>query len=90
MAAGGNTNPEVISALVMAGADVNEKNNNGLTPLMLAARINPNLEVITTLLNHGTAPKVKDDSGKMAIDYARENENLKNAEALRRLEEASK
>jgi ankyrin repeat protein len=85
-----NSSPEVIKALIEAGADVNTKTDFGNTPLILTAQHNPNPEVITMLLNLGANPKAKDRRGKMAIDYARENENLKNTEALRKLEEASK
>ena len=90
-AAKDNKNPEVITILVEAEADVNAKNKDGKTPLMLAADYNTNPEaIITTLLQHGADPRIKDNTGKMAIDYARNNEKLKNTEALRRLEEVSK
>ena len=56
----------------------------------MAAQSNPDPEVIVVLLNLGADPKVKDNYGEMAIDYARRNEKLKNTEALRSLEEVSK
>ena len=57
---------------------------------MWAAEHNSNLEVITTLLELGTDPKAKDKDGKRAIDYARENPKIKNTEALKKLEAASR
>jgi len=84
MAARSNSDPR---ALISAGADVNAKDNDGRTPLMIAAYNNPNPEMITILLNAGADPKAKDNSGKMAIDYAKENKSLENTEALRILEE---
>ena len=55
---------------------------------MTSANSNP--EVITTLLNLGADPKAKDELGKMASHYAQRNFKLKNTEALRKLEEASR
>ena len=85
-----NSNPEVLTVLVKAGADVNARDKNECTPLMVAALMNPNPKVIITLLNLGVNPKAKDIDGLMAIDHAKENEKLKNTEALKRLEEASR
>lgn len=51
LAAGNNPNPEVISTLLNAGADLKAQNEwYGWTPLMVAAGKNQNPEVITTLL----------------------------------------
>jgi len=72
-----NSTPEVITALVEAGADVNAKNPDGSTPLILAAKHNTHSEVITTLRELGANPDTKDNYGKSAIDYAREKIKLK-------------
>ena len=48
-----NNNPNVIQALVDAGADVNAKNADGNTPLLLAARYVGNPEIIDILLKSG-------------------------------------
>jgi len=89
-AANFNSNPQVIEALIEAGADVNVV-ATGLTPLMVAAISCYNPEVIVTLLELGADPKVqnKNDRDNMAIDYARSNYNLKNTDALKKLEELS-
>jgi ankyrin repeat protein len=48
-----NKDPEVITALLKAGADVNEMDTLQETALMLAAKFNPNPDVIATLLRAG-------------------------------------
>ena len=85
-----NPNPKVIRNLVKAGADVNGRTKfGGSTPLILAAEgFAP--KVITLLLDLGADPKAKDSSGKMAIDHARKNKNLKNTDVLKKLEEISR
>jgi ribosomal protein L12E/L44/L45/RPP1/RPP2 len=56
LAAGANQDPEVITALVKAGADVNIQVSNGtfkVTPLVAAAWQNANPEVVAALLKAG-------------------------------------
>ena len=89
IAAAYNSSPDVITALIQAGANVNARDENGLTPLMRAAISNSNPEVITAFLSLGADPQLKDNSGKMAIDYARNNEKLRDTDVLKKLEEAS-
>ena len=94
-----NSNPEIVKALVEAGAEVNAKNDKGSTPLILAVKNNPaeleanrsepSPEVVLTLLQLGADAKLTDNEGKMAIDYAKESESLKDTEALNKLNEAS-
>ncbi len=43
-----NQNPDVITALINAGADVNARDEYGWTPLMEATSNNKNPEIITT------------------------------------------
>ncbi|MCL1875951.1 MAG: ankyrin repeat domain-containing protein [Synergistaceae bacterium] len=87
-AIGSMSSSEVITTLIKAGAKVNVKDEYGMTPLIFAAKkvIGPefelNPEVITILLNAGADPKVRDSSRKMAIDYAKENEKLKNTDVF--------
>jgi ankyrin repeat protein len=78
----------VIKTLVNAGVDVNARSKNGTTPLMHAAQKNRPVAIIT-LLDLGADPKATDDTGKTAIDFARENVRLKGTKALRKLEKMS-
>jgi len=89
-AAWGNLNPEVISVLLKAGADVNMKDANGCTPLLWAAWGNSNPEVITVLLKAGADAKTKNNMGKTALDNAQANEKLRDTDILKQLEEAFK
>ena len=50
LAAGGNSNPAVIEALIKAQADVNARDKNGTTPLMVAAMFNSSPAVIEALI----------------------------------------
>jgi ankyrin repeat protein len=60
-----------------------------MTPLMDAARRNPNPEVISVLLKAGADVNTKDNEGKTALDYAKENEELKGTQAIKELEAAT-
>ena len=72
-AAWSNENPEVITVLLKAGAEVNASADYGETPLMRAAEKNTNPEVITVLLKAGADVNAKNNGGKTALDiYAKE------------------
>jgi ankyrin repeat protein len=95
MLAAGNDNssPEVITAIVetktsnsKTSVSINAQDENGKTPLMEAAQNNSNPKVIITLLQLGASTIVKDDAGKTAIDYARENRRLNDADTLQKLQ----
>jgi ankyrin repeat protein len=82
--------PEVTIALVTAGANINAKDTDGGTPLMYATN-NENAHVlIPAFLKAGADAKAKSNEGKTALDYAKANEKLKDTDALKQLEEASK
>jgi ankyrin repeat protein len=44
---------------------------DGRTALIMAA-IRGNREIVSMLLDHGASPSAKDNDGKTALDYARE------------------
>ena len=48
-----NSNPDVVKALISAGAKVNAKTKDGLTPLHLAAYNNSNPDVVKALISAG-------------------------------------
>jgi ankyrin repeat protein len=66
-AASENENPEVISILVKAGADVKW---HGGTPLLLAARDNKNPAVISALLEAGADVNAKFESNRTVLMFA--------------------
>jgi ankyrin repeat protein len=77
-----NSNPEAVTTLLEAGAEVNARDELAWTPLMIAAYSSRNPEVIKALLDAGAATELKSDEGKTALDYARENKYLTNVEAF--------
>ena len=62
-------NIEMVELLVRLGADVNAKNENSKTSLMLAAFYG-NLNIVMFLRQHQASYDIKDRSGMMAIHYA--------------------
>ena len=72
-----NSNPAVIEALIKAKADVNARNKDGVTPLMLAAGFNSNPAVIEALIKAKADVNARDKAGKTAFDYAEDNPKIK-------------
>ncbi len=62
-------NQYVAQRLIASGANVNARNNDGCTPLMVAAGHN-NLDVIRTLVDAGAAIFPMDEALLYALDYA--------------------
>ena len=60
---------ECAKALLGAGADINKQDNDGWTPLMLAAR-NGKIEVVRELLKRGAKKDLKNNAGKTAYKLA--------------------
>ena len=63
--------PETIVVLLHYGADINAKDENGLTPLHYAVRRNDQ-EVVKVLLNEGANVNVKDNDGLTPLHFAKE------------------
>ncbi|XP_077786481.1 fibronectin type 3 and ankyrin repeat domains protein 1 isoform X3 [Podarcis muralis] len=61
---------DVATTLLDAGADVNVKDKDGKTPLMVAA-LNNHEELVALLLERGADPDVKNEFGKGALEMAR-------------------
>ena len=85
LAAGFNSNPAVIEALIKAQADINARTGSGTTPLMIAARFNSNPAVIEALIKAKANVNVRDMSGKTAFDYAEDNPEIKGTPAYWKL-----
>ena len=63
---------ESLELLFAAGGRLEDRDNEGTTPLILAARAGK-FEAIKWLLDHGAEIGAKDNDGKTAEDWAREN-----------------
>ena len=75
------TAQEVCAALD-AGANVNAKDKDGITALMVAAEVNSNPEVINVLLKAGADVNEKDEYGGTALMSAAYGNNLKAIDVL--------
>ena len=74
--------------LLEAGANINERNERGNTPLHWAAMNNPNPAIIIALLEAGANPNTPNKSGETPWDDIQDNEDLKDTEAYWRLHDA--
>ncbi len=79
---------KTVNALINAGAD-DLTNSDGKTALIHAAS-SGNPETVNALIDAGSYVKQKDNSGKTALDYARNNPKLKGSSVLKRLEQLTK
>src|SRR4029077_676507 len=73
MIASYKNNPQIVSDLVAAGADVNSRDETGLTPLMMAAAAG-NAEIASTLITAGADVNAKNTEGHTALDLAEKPE----------------
>jgi ankyrin repeat protein len=63
--------PEIARSLIAAGADVDARQQGGVTPLHEAAA-NGRLDLVELLLEHGADRLARDDQGRDAADFARD------------------
>jgi ankyrin repeat protein len=68
-AATGNNNIEAVNALIAAGANVNDVDDYGRTPLMIAS-VTDSLGVVTSLIAAGADLELVDNDGFTALMYA--------------------
>lgn len=59
----------VVAALAGAGASVDEENNDGITPLILASR-KARPDLVKLLLEHGAEPSIRGAAGNTALIFA--------------------
>lgn len=78
-----NDNIEILTALIKAGADVNQATKNGFTPLMVAARYG-NIEILTALINAGADVNARTTIGVPTLGCATELSNV-NVEIIKTL-----
>ena len=69
-------NYEAIVVLLENGMDIDSKNNDGRTPLMLAA-LSGDEKLTEYLLEHGADKSIKDNSGQTAVDLGKKSRNEK-------------
>ncbi|TYP72123.1 ankyrin repeat domain-containing protein [Aquimarina intermedia] len=69
---------KLIKKAIALGADVNQQNSDGLTPLHLAAMKANDIMVLKLLISKGADTKALTDFEESAYDLALENELLKN------------
>lgn len=79
-------NVPVVEVLVRAGADLEQADGSGLTPLHAAARWSP--AAFPLLLSLGADPTARDENGKTPLDYALANRSLEGLPEVRRMREA--
>ena len=66
---------QILQSLIKRGAYIASKDENGLTPLHVAAEYN-NIYAAQLLLESGTKVMPKDKNGKMPLDYAKTSEMI--------------
>jgi len=72
---------EIVRALLDAGADVDARQQAGVTPLMGAAAGGA-VELVRLLLDAGADPSLKDDAGRTAADWATDRGQVETAALL--------
>ncbi|MGI9212070.1 MAG: ankyrin repeat domain-containing protein [Methylococcaceae bacterium] len=75
---------ETVRVRIRQGDDLDARNREGLTPLMLAAK-NDRPHILSLLLSAGADPKLVDDSGQNALFHA---EQAKSTDCLTLLQTA--
>lgn len=83
-----SANPQIVKRLLDGGANVNAQEANKATALIYAAsnkQISPQtrLEIVQMLINKGADVTIKDEKGKNALDWAKQNRNDDMFEILR-------
>jgi len=77
--------PESLRQAVRGGADLNARDQDGWTPLHVAASFSQTSEVVLVLLELGADHRARDLAGSSAWDMIQANEQLQNTPAYRRL-----
>ncbi len=83
---GATWNAPVVEALVRVGADLEQTDGSGRTPLHAAALWHPAVFPLLVLL--GADPNARDAEGRTPLDYALENRSLEGLPEVRRMRES--
>jgi len=86
LACGSGAPPEVLTALLAAGADLNRGDNDGVTPLMKAAE-RGDAALVRVLLAAGADVTLRDSNGWTAREWAQLRPGETGAEVMQLLEE---
>ncbi len=76
---------DIVELLLQYGADINTPDNDGYTPLMLAACCQPKA-FIEFMINNGADIKIKSHTGATATSAARDNPDQEVLSYLRKLQ----
>lgn len=68
-------NPEIVKALISAGADLEAKDPLGKTALMIAAKWAENSEILAVLIKAGSLVNLRDKEGNTPLKIAQERED---------------
>jgi ankyrin repeat protein len=80
---------EIVRLLLQAGADKDDQNEEGVTPLMLAVA-EGNAEIVQILLDAEADMDIQDNDGNTALTIAQESENPNKNIIIKLLEDAMK
>ena len=75
LAAKTSNSPAMIKAIVNLGVDINFKIKDGVTPLHIAASLNPNKSIIESMINLGADINAKTKNGYTPLDLATNSHN---------------
>ena len=71
-----NQSLSLLKLIIKLGGNINQKNNLGTKPLLLACSFNNNIEIIKYLIKLGSNVKEKNNQGQKCIHLAAFNKNL--------------
>jgi len=80
--------PETLDLLLTAGARINEQNNDGLSPLMIAAKYDREPELIIAIMKYGADLLAEDNAGKTVLDHLDTNKHLKDSPIRKTIKDA--
>jgi ankyrin repeat protein len=80
-----NSAYQAVKILLDQGADVNARNYDGKTALMMASGMTGDATILELLLNNGADPKAKDHKGQTALSLAKQSQRSDKIQILKRV-----